>query len=193
MPSGGHPKRQSIDDFAGVLDGARANRPEAWEALYRWLAGGVAGYLRMLGARDVEDLTSEVFLAVFRRVGAFHGTEANFRSWVFTVAHSRLLDERRRHARTPHVAPLDASISQAESAQGPEELALNTLANERVEAICARLAPDQRAVVLLRVIGGLSLDEVATAIGKSTGAVKQLQRRGFEGVRKLLLSEGVTL
>jgi RNA polymerase sigma factor (sigma-70 family) len=90
-----------MSDFDAVLEQARANRPEGWDRLYRWLAPRVAGYLRWLGAREVDDLTSEVFLAVFRRVGDFEGTEANFRSWVFTVAHSRMIDERRRRGRRP--------------------------------------------------------------------------------------------
>ena len=56
----------------------------------------------------------------------------------------------------------------------------------------ASLSPDQRAVLLLRVIGDLSLEQVAEALGKRTGAVKQLQRRGLIAVRKALSQKGVT-
>jgi RNA polymerase sigma factor (sigma-70 family) len=182
----------SIRDFDVVLVGARANRPEAWERLYWWLAPGVAGYLRMLGAREVDDLTNEVFLAVFRRVGDFHGTEANFRSWVFNVAHSRLIDERRRRGRRPDADSLDNVDEPSTRENETEDLALWALDAESVEVICAQLPIDQRSVVLLRIIGDLSIEQVAQILGKSPGAIKQLQRRGFESARKLVAREGVT-
>ena len=189
-PVDGRP--DSPGDFETLLAGARANRPDAWNRLYRWLAPGVAGYLRLLGAREVDDLTNEVLLAVFRRVGSFDGSAANFRSWVFTVAHSRLIDERRRTSRRPAHAPIEEG-SAAAAPGSTEDAALRELEIARIEAICGQLPPDQRAVVLLRIIGELSIEQVAEALGKSPGAVKQLQRRGFETARRLFAREGVTL
>ena len=61
-----------------------------------------------------------------------------------------------------------------------------------VSKIEVRLSADQRAVLLLRVIGDLSLEQVAEALGKRTGAVKQLQRRGLIAVRKTFTQKGVT-
>ena len=179
-------------DFAGVLAGARRNAAGAWNELYAWLAPGVAGYLRMLGARDVDDLTCEVLLAVFRRIDAFDGSEANFRSWVFTVAHSRLIDERRREARRLDTVPLEPAHERAASG-ATESVAMQALEVSNIEAVCAQLPPDQRAVVLLRIIAELSVDQVAEVLGKSPGAVKQLQRRGFESARQLFVRQGVTL
>lgn len=189
-PEVGRP--ESLEDFDAILAGARANQPDAWDALYRWLAPGIAGYLRMSGAREVDDLANEVLLAVFRRLDAFEGPETKFRSWVFTVAHSRLIDERRRLTRRPDCAPIDDGYQQPSGAD-TEDAALRELETARIESICALLPADQRAVVLLRVIGELSIDQVAEALGKSPGAVKQLQRRGFEAARKVFEREGVTL
>jgi RNA polymerase sigma-70 factor (ECF subfamily) len=70
--------------------------PWAFERLYADLAPVVAGYLRVQGAAEPEDLTSEVFLGVFTGIDSFEGSETQFRSWVFTIAYSRLVDERRR-------------------------------------------------------------------------------------------------
>jgi len=182
----------SIGDFDAVLAGARANAPEAWNALYGWLAPGVAGYLRMLGARDVEDVTSEVLLAVFRRIGSFEGTEANFRSWVFTVAHSRVIDERRRRTRRPDTEPFAPHDNDHVASDDPAGAALEALEVAHVERVCAELPADQRAVVLLRIIGELSIEQVAEILGKSQGAVKQLQRRAFETIRQSFAREGVT-
>ncbi|MGO9877588.1 MAG: RNA polymerase sigma factor [Acidimicrobiia bacterium] len=188
-----HGRSESLGDFEALLVAARANVPTAWDALFRWLAPGVAGYLRMSGAREVDDLTNEVLLAVFRRVGSFEGSEAKFRSWVFTVAHSRLIDERRRSNRQPVCALLDDGHVSIPTVTSAENVALRELEVARVEAICAQLPSDQRAVVLLRIIGELSVDQVAETLGKSPGAIKQLQRRGFEKARRLVEREGVTL
>jgi RNA polymerase sigma factor (sigma-70 family) len=177
-------------DFAGLLAAAKSGRPSAWDQLYRWLAPAVAGYVRLRGAADVDDLTSDVFLAVFRNLDTFDGTEANFRSWVFVIAHRRLQDDRRRRARRPVVddpPPADMPGGNV------EDDALAAISTERVKRVCARLAPDQADVLLLRILGDLTVEQVAYVLGKSPGAVKALQRRGFEAVRKILSAEGVPL
>jgi hypothetical protein len=87
------------DGFPGVLDAAHVGAPWAFEHLYADLAPVVGGYLRVQGAAEPEDVTSEVFLAVFTGIGSFNGTETEFRFWVFTIAHRKLIDERRRLAR----------------------------------------------------------------------------------------------
>lgn len=195
--------RPGIEGFDALLAAVQAGRPSAWDRCYRWLAPAVAGYLRMQGAREVDDLTSEVFLAIFRNIGSFSGTEANFRSWVFVIAHRRMQDERRRGFRRPANAPLDegsierigrmASTAGRMQAGGADEDALRALSTDRVDDLCSRLAPDQREVVLLRILGDLTVDQVAEVLDKSPGAVKQLQRRAFEALRRVLDREGVPL
>ena len=92
----------SIDAaFAPILAAAQRGSGPAFEELYRWVAPQVAGYFRAQGAQEPEDLTSEVFLGVFRNIKTFSGTRAEFRTWVFSVAHRRLTDERRKHGRRP--------------------------------------------------------------------------------------------
>ena len=191
------PLRSGIDDFERVLAEVKIGRPSAWDRCYRWLAPAVGGYLRMQGARDPDDLTSEVFLAVFRNIGSFSGSEANFRSWVFVIAHRRLQDDRRRRFRRPEPETLDDAgadrLDDAGAQEGTEDAALRAIATDRVGQLCARLAPDQRDVVLLRILGDFTVDQVAEMLGKSPGAVKQLQRRAFEGLRRVVEREGVTL
>ena len=188
-------RRDAAPDFDALLRAAQAGRPSAWDGLYRWLAPAIGGYLRLRGAREVDDLTSEVFLAVFRNIGSFSGTEANFRSWVFVIAHRRLQDERRRRVRRPPADSFEESSKWgAESVGGDvEDDALRTLGTARVQSVCARLVPDQADVLLLRILGDLTVDQVGEVLGKSPGAVKQLQRRGLDAVRRLLATEGVPL
>lgn len=174
-----------------MLAAARGGASWAFARLYSELAPAVAGYLRVQRAAEPEDLTSEVFLGVFRGLGSFDGTEAQFRSWVFTIAHRRLQDERRRLARQPHLATVDAEVRAP--AGDVEREALEALGEQWVVGLCARLSADQRTVLLLRVVADLTVEEVARITGKSVGAVKALQRRALGALRKKLAREGVPL
>jgi RNA polymerase sigma factor (sigma-70 family) len=152
----------------------------------------VAGYLRAHGAGQVEDLSSEVFLGVFTRLRTFTGNEQKLRSWVFTIAHHRLVDARRRESRQVRQAEYDPETDER-SAASSEDQALAVLGTERVKQLLDTLSPDQREVLLLRIVGDLTVDQIAEILGKSAGAVKALQRRGLTMLRGQLDREGVPL
>jgi RNA polymerase sigma factor (sigma-70 family) len=175
--------------FDAVLEGVRLGEAWAFDRIFQALAPVVAAYLRIQGAAEPDDLTSEVFLGVLRKVDSFEGDEAGFRSWVFTIAHRRLTDERRRVGRRPILEPLMVA-DDAVAADDVEEAVGQTLATDRVRALCERLVPDQRDVLLMRLVARMSVDDVATAMGKTPGAVKALQRRGFRAVGRMLEREG---
>jgi RNA polymerase sigma factor (sigma-70 family) len=174
--------------FEETLDAARAGAESGWVSIYSELAPSVIGYLRGCRARDPEDIAGEVFLQVVRDLAGFDGNECEFRAWVFAIAHHRMLDDWRRAGRRPvevgfETAPEDGAIENA------EESALRRVATDRVLHILGELTPGQQEVLLLRVLGDLTVDEVARIVGKSSGSVKALQRRGLEASR-LALSEG---
>jgi RNA polymerase sigma factor (sigma-70 family) len=186
-------RRDSFDGgFDTVLTAARAGEAWALERTYEALSPAVAGLFHAQGVEDPDDLTSEVFVGVLRNLATFDGDARAFRSWVFTIAYRRLADERRRSARRPAPLPLAArpELAAADDVHAEVE---RSLATERVKALCDRLAPAQRDVLLLRVFGDLTVDQVAGVIGRSRGAVKALQRRGFAAITLLLQQEGVTL
>ena len=178
------------EQFASVLSAAQVDAPWAYERLYRWLSPSICGYLRLQGASDPEDLTSEVFLGAFRGIGSFSGGEDRFRAWVFTIAHRRLTDERRANGCRPQLTAAELP----DIAGGDvEEEALRRLSAERVRSLCAGLAPDQGDVLLLRLVSGLTVERIADILGKSPGAVKALQRRGLCAIRRQIEREGVPL
>jgi RNA polymerase sigma factor (sigma-70 family) len=168
-----------VDAFDSVLAAARAGADWAWERIYTDLAGPVVGYLRAHGAAEPEDLAGEAFLQVVRDLGRFAGDERDFRAWVFTIVHRRLIDERRRRGRRPSV-PLD----EPHDLPGGDvtEDAQTALDRRRVLDLLADLPADQRSVLLLRILGDMTVEEVARAVGKRPGAVKALQRRGLRRV-----------
>jgi RNA polymerase sigma-70 factor (ECF subfamily) len=178
--------------FDAILAAARTGAPWALDRLYRAMAPGVVGYLRVQGTGGPEDLANEVFLGVLSRIGSFDGDEDRFRAWVFTIAHSRLVDERRRADRRPQ--PSSRDHDDLELVGGDvEEDALRLFGDQRVRALCDKLAPDQRDVLLLRLMAGLSIEAIAEALGKSPGAVKSLQHRGLAKLRKILQRQAVSL
>ena len=178
--------------FDAVLADAQRGNPRALEELFVTLSPVVAGYLRLQGSYEPEDLTSEVFLGVLRNIDSFSGDEAGFRAWLFTIAHGRLLDERRRLVRRPLPEPLE-SVAVVPAPDDVEADAARMADDERVREVCASLSPDQRDVLLLRLLGGLTLEECAATLGKTLGAVKALQRRGFAAIARRLEKEGVVL
>jgi len=176
-----------------VLAAAQAHAEWAFSDLYEFLAPAVAGYIRAQGVREVEDVTSDVFLAVLTGTGSFAGTEVQFRSWVFTIAHRRVVDTRRSEARRPEFDTLD-SIAVDDQDAGKctvtaEDEAFRNLGTARVEDLLAALSPDQRDVVTLRILADVSVDEVAGVLGKQPGAVKALQRRAIAALRRRLSTE----
>ena len=180
------------EDFPHTLAAARAGSEWAWARIYRDLAPSVLGYLRARGAPDPENATGEVFLQVVRDLSGFEGGERDFRAWVLTIAHHRLIDARRWHARRPAEPTPDLARADVGSF-GAEDEALQQVAAQRVRRILQQLPSDQRDVLLLRVLGQLTVEEVARVMGKSPGAVKALQRRGLRAAQRALETEGVTL
>ena len=166
--------------FESVLFAARAGAEWAWARIYEELAPSVAGYLRAHGAPDPEDLVGEVFLQVVRGLDRFSGPEPAFRAWVFTIAHRRLVDDVRRRTRRP-ATPMEPEILSEVAGAGGDvsDEAMAGLDAERVKAAIAELPPDQRSVLLLRIVGDLTIEQIADAMGKRPGAVKALQRRAL--------------
>jgi len=179
--------------FGSLLAAAQSGAPWALERLYQAMAPPVVGYLRVQGVGDPEDLANEVFLGVLTRIKSFSGDEDRFRSWVFTIAHSRLVDERRRVDRRPMLAAKDHDARLDLAGGDAEEEALQLLSTERVRSLCDQLVPDQRDVLLLRLMAGLTIEAIAEALGKSAGAVKALQRRGLANLRMILQRDPVPL
>jgi RNA polymerase sigma-70 factor (ECF subfamily) len=175
-------------DFETRLRAAKNGAEWAWAAIYRDLAGTVSGYLANRGAAEPDDLTSETFLQVARNISTFDGDESAFRSWVFVIAHRRLIDSRRARQRRPETVNL--SVSMGGVGGNVEEEALNRLTTVELQLAFEKLSESQRDVLALRIIGQLTLEETASVLGKRVGAIKAAQRRGLLAISEHLnLSE----
>ena len=123
----------------------------------------------------------------------FEGDEDQFRAWVFTIARNSLIDERRRSRR--RVATLANEPSEDQLPEEPDAAldALNRLGNREAVEVIDSLVPDQREVLLLRIVGDLTVEQVAAVVGKRPGAVKALQRRGLAALRRKMMAGAVPL
>ena len=178
------------DSFENVLRAAKEGAEWAWTRLYRDLAGPITGYLASRGAPEPEDLAGETFLRIARNVQTFEGSEASFRSWVFVIAHRRLIDARRAAGRRAEVTSLDALVDPVGG--DAEGEAVDQLVTEEIRRAFGLLTDEQGDVLSLRVIANLTVEETANVMGKRIGAVKALQRRGLLALRRMLDVEGVS-
>ena len=191
MPEPPSPPTRLGHAFDGVLSAAQANAGWAFKLLFDAFAPTVAGYARSQGATDPDGLTNEIFFAAFRALHRFRGDEARFRSWLFTITHNRVIDDRRKQARE---VPRSSTTPAEEAIAGGnvEEEALARLINGELRALLDRLTRDQRNVLLLRIVGDLTIAQVAQVVDKPPGAVRALQRRALAAIQRRLELEGVS-
>lgn len=177
--------------FDQTLAAARAGQAWACARLYEDLKRPVVAYVDLRGAADPDDVASEVFLCVFRDLERFEGGEADFRAWVFTIAHRRVLDDWRKRSRRPAQTRLDVRSAQIAGGDAQEE-AMAELTLHDVDALLSGLTSEQRDVVLLHVVADLPIEQVAQVMGRSTSAVRSLQHRAVSALRKAVHVPPVT-
>lgn len=139
------------------------------ERVYRELGPAVLGYFRAHGAAEPEDLLGDVFVDLMKGLDRFIGDERALRRWVFTIAHHRLVDQRRRRFRPLRPLPSPSLAPPADAAMIDPAL---------IRAL-AMLTPDQRDTVVLRFVADLGINEVAVFLGRRPGAIKALQSRAL--------------
>lgn len=171
---------------AALLDdlvvAARSGGGWAFGRIWELLAPKVRGYVLARGAHEPDDLTSEVFLQAFRSLSTFEGDGEAFKRWLFTIAHRRLVDDLRARARRGVDAAYDTEQDPRRTGSA-EDAALDRLFPQHLRAMLDALTSDQREVLLLRVVGDLSIDEVAAVTGRNLAATKSLLRRASETLR----------
>jgi RNA polymerase sigma-70 factor (ECF subfamily) len=171
-------------DFAATLDAARLGDDRALAALWRELQPALLRYLRAGDPGAAEDIASDTWLEVTRRLDRFSGGEREFRAWLFTIARHRLIDGRRRAARH-RTAPV-AWLPDRPGDDDPASDVLIDISTEASLRLVSLLPPEQAAAVRLRVMAGLDTVEVAQIMGKQPGNVRVLSHRGLRNLARRL-------
>ncbi len=169
-----------------TLDRARRGDSDALADLWTIYQPQLLRLLRAQGRSAAEDIASQVWIDVDRNLERFEGDGVAFRSWIFTIAHRRAIDEGRRIARrrelaveslTPRLAACRAMDPLGDSLDG-------------VLALLSTLQPVAAEIILLRVIHDLPVAEVATITGQSESNVRVLAHRALERLRQSIEDGG---
>ncbi len=178
--------------FQETLAAARAGDEQAVTAIYRLLQPRVIRYLRVIEPSDAEDLASDTWLDVARGLDRFEGDEHALCAWALTVARRRAIDLRRRYTRRRTISAEPERLVELAQTGNVEDDAMAGFGLRSALESISQLPRDQAEVVLLRVLGGLSVDEVAGIMGKRPGTVRVLQHRALRALRWKISREGVT-
>ena len=184
----------SGEDFDTVLAAAQSGAEWAFATLYHDLNPRLLRYLTAGAPGVAEDLASETWLGAARQLPGFRGGEDAFRAWMFTIAHRRLVKHWRDTKRHPFTPTAGETMGEYPATDDPAAEVVDTaMAQEAVRQIVALLAPAQAEVVLLRVLGGLDVGQVAKILDKRTGTVRVLQHKALSRLAGMNFSlEGVT-
>ncbi len=184
------------EEDARILRGLRAGIDEAYEELIQRFQQPVYSIVyRLLGnPNDASDVVQDVFVKVFRSVGAFR-EQSSLRTWIYRIAVNEAHNHRRwfsRHCRRE--VPLENEREEqsnglelaADPGRSPFEQALDSENRQLIEQALTRINPTFRTAVLLRDIENLSYEEISEILQLSLGTVKSRILRGREALRREL-------
>lgn len=183
---------------ACLVEGLKAGQEEAYELLIQRFQGPVYNMvLRLMDdAEEAADVTQEVFLKVFRNIGAFR-EQSSLKTWVYRIAVNEAHNRRRwfgRHRRPEVGMDLDDQGRGyldivSDPSRSPYDLVLNQEFRSAIERALAELNPVFRSAVVLRDLEDLSYEEIADVLNVSLGTVKSRILRGRECLRKALTEQ----
>ena len=171
-------------EFERWVGDARSGGSFGYTALYEWLSPEVKRFAVGRAARDADAVTNDAFLGAFNQLASFEGDARAFRSWVFAIVRNRLIDQHRAEQRRPPIADHDGEAWAEPAAPSAEELTMAGLGSAGVAELLSSLTDAQQEVLILRLVTGLSLEETADVVGRPVTAVKRLQARALDRLRR---------
>jgi RNA polymerase sigma-70 factor (ECF subfamily) len=180
------PQRQPFEREQDLAAALRVHDPEAWQQLFREQYQRVYNYayLRTGNTADADDIASNVFAEAARGIDRFRYQGAPVAAWIFRIAHHETVDALKRRKRTATVS-IDEPAA-ADTLQARDEFASADEWRD-VSAAMGKLKQEHRDVLMLRLVEGHSVTEVAVLLGKTEGAVKVMQMRALHSLRGKLL------
>lgn len=170
-----------------LVELARGGDAEAFGLLYDHYQGSVYRFLfyRTRSAPLAEDLTSETFFRALRSMQNFRWQGKDFGAWLMTIARN-LATDHFKAGRTRLEMTTEDMGQHDDATEGPEAAVLASLTNEILLQALTELPDEQRDCLVMRFLQGMSIAETAAVLGRSDGAVKQLQLRGVRNLAKLM-------
>jgi RNA polymerase sigma-70 factor (ECF subfamily) len=187
-PGGGEtPPDPDRERMVALVHQAQGGDAEAFGQLYGRYVEGVYRfcYHRVSSVTLAEDLTSETFFRALRGIGGFRWQGRDFGAWLTAIARNAVADHY-RSGRT-RLETVTAQLPQRDDlGPGPEEETLTRLTNAALGQALRQLPGEQRDCLVMRFLRGLTTAETAEVLGRSEGAVRQLQLRAVRNLAKRL-------
>lgn len=170
-----------------LVELARAGDKEAFGQLYDHYQPSVYRFLyyRTRSATLAEDLTADTFFRALRSMNNFRWQGRDFGAWLMTIARNLTTDHFKAGRTRLEMTTEDMSLHD-DVTEGPESEVLASLTNEVLLDALKELPTEQRECLIMRFMQGLSIAETAQSLGRSDGAIKQLQLRGVRNLAKLM-------
>ena len=143
-------------------------------------------YYRVGNNEDAEDLTQQVFLRAWQAIGRYKKTSSPFLAWLMRISHNLIIDFYRSKK---DKAYLDSEIVANDSDSYPERVAEAEFDQQQLRRVILQLPGEQQQVILMSFIEGFSYTEIASAIGKSEGAIRVILHRALKKMRNMLEGE----
>jgi RNA polymerase sigma-70 factor, ECF subfamily len=176
-----------------LVDAAAAGDDAAWEALYRALYPRLrAFFVRRVGAEQADDAIGETMMQAVASIDRFGWTEAGFDGWVFGIARHVSVDHHRRQERVRryhHISRMFSGNKTDGTAPVEQDLVIGD-DQALVRRLFSQLTPDEQELLELRVIAGLSAEQVGEVLGHKAGAVRTAQSRALAHLRELMVRHG---
>lgn len=174
-----------------LVELARGGDTEAFGLLYDHYQSSVYRFLfyRTRSSQLAEDLTSETFFRALRSMNNFRWQGKDFGAWLMTIARNLATDHFKAGRTRLELTTEDMGIHD-DATEGPEAAVLAGLTNEILLGALKALPDEQRDCLIMRFLQGMSIAETAAVLGRSDGAIKQLQLRGVRNLAKLM-PEGI--
>jgi RNA polymerase sigma-70 factor (ECF subfamily) len=135
---------------------------------------------------DAEDIAGDVFLKALESLGSYEHRGIPMQAWLFRIAHNLVVDYLRKMSKRKTVDIDSITVGPSEN---PEAIAEVNIEVERVKKAMEQLTQEQREVISLRFFGELTSKETAAIMGKSDGAVREMQRAATSKLRVLLITD----
>ena len=181
-------------DLVVLVGAAVDGDPGAVEGVLRWIQPLVVRYCRVrVGVQDkaftsADDVAQEVCFAVLRALPSYRDQGRPFLAFVYGIAAHKVADAHRSAARN-RAKPVPEIPDTPNLADGPEQQAMHSESVGRVTKLLDTLSGEQREILVLRVVMGLSAEETAKAVGSTAGAVRVGQHRALDQLRNVLASQ----
>ncbi|MEK7554606.1 MAG: sigma-70 family RNA polymerase sigma factor [Patescibacteria group bacterium] len=178
-----------LEGEENIIRTAQEGDRPSFDALYEHYLSPIYRfiYMKVSHREEAEDLTHEVFASCWQNLPRYRSKGFPFSSWLYQIARNKVIDHYRVKRSTIPLEDVDAELVAADF--GIERALENRFAIEKIRGALRTLTPDQQDVILMKFMEDLSHREIAAALSKSEGAIRLIQHRALNELRRLIQPE----